>query len=368
MSHAPGYDRLMKWTPLPIMPTPAAEGLMFRTVARLREVNLIGVGLGGATTNVYSVYNEKFVRTVSANLGMSYSICNVLKESGIDNIKRWIPFYIDEIALRDTLRNKMIRPTTIPETVEELIIEHAVAREALRLGFQHHKLLARGLRGIRRQRELSEIFSQQMDTGSYLDMSRIDMLCGTGGLLSHAPRRAQAALIMMDGFLPEGITMLAQDSVFMIPHLGILSTVHPQAALEIFEKDCLVKLGACVAPVYKGDAANPSETIASVEGVRSDGARISERSQAGEVKHSVLKEGERAEINVVPSKGFDVGAGPSEPRRATVEGGTVGLIMDGRGRPINIPKDDSQRIDSLISWLRSLEVYPEETLRKHRKR
>jgi hypothetical protein len=26
MSHAPGYDKLMKWTSVPIMPTPAGEG------------------------------------------------------------------------------------------------------------------------------------------------------------------------------------------------------------------------------------------------------------------------------------------------------------------------------------------------------
>ena len=40
----------------------------------------------------------------------------------------------------------MIRPTTIPQTYEDLLIEQGVAREALRLAFEHHKSLARGLR------------------------------------------------------------------------------------------------------------------------------------------------------------------------------------------------------------------------------
>ena len=161
MSHAPGYDRLMKWTPVPIMPTPAGEGQMFQTIAKVYNANVIGVGLGGATTNVYSVYEGKFVRTVSANLGMSYSICNVLKEAGIANIMRWLPFKIDVVTVRNQLRNKMIRPTTIPQTIEDLMTEHAVAREALRLGFQHHKYLARPLRGIHRERDISEIFDQK---------------------------------------------------------------------------------------------------------------------------------------------------------------------------------------------------------------
>jgi uncharacterized protein (TIGR01319 family) len=58
MSHAPGYDKLLKWTPVPIMPTPAAEGTMFQIFAEARHANLLGVGLGGATTNIYSYYDR----------------------------------------------------------------------------------------------------------------------------------------------------------------------------------------------------------------------------------------------------------------------------------------------------------------------
>ena len=36
----------------------------------------------------------------------------------------------------------MIRPTTIPHTLEDLLIEQAIAREALALAFSHHKTLA----------------------------------------------------------------------------------------------------------------------------------------------------------------------------------------------------------------------------------
>jgi len=84
MSHAPGYTRLMKWANIDIMPTPAAEGLAIKLIAETYKKNAIGVGLGGATTNIYSVFDDRFVRSVSANLGMSYSITNVLKEAGIE--------------------------------------------------------------------------------------------------------------------------------------------------------------------------------------------------------------------------------------------------------------------------------------------
>jgi ferredoxin len=63
-----------------------------------------------------------FNRTVSANLGMSYSISNVFAEAGLDNIMRWVPFHMDERDLRNRVKNKMIRPTTIPQMMEELIL------------------------------------------------------------------------------------------------------------------------------------------------------------------------------------------------------------------------------------------------------
>ena len=40
---------------------------------------------------------------------------------------------IDEGELRNRIKNKMIRPTTIPHLLEDLKIEQAIAREALRL-------------------------------------------------------------------------------------------------------------------------------------------------------------------------------------------------------------------------------------------
>ena len=63
---------------------------------------------------------------------MSYSVSNVLAEAGLESILRWVPFATDEAELRDRIGNKMIRPTTIPETLAALQVEQAIARAALR--------------------------------------------------------------------------------------------------------------------------------------------------------------------------------------------------------------------------------------------
>lgn len=142
MQQAPGYSKLTTWTSADIMSTPAAVGAMVQTAAEQRNLNVLAVDIGGATTDIFSVFatesGRQFHRTVSANLGLSYSICNVLAEAGTENIMRWLPYQLEEKEVRNRLRNKMIRPTTIPQTLADLLLEQAVAREALRLALGHH--------------------------------------------------------------------------------------------------------------------------------------------------------------------------------------------------------------------------------------
>jgi uncharacterized protein (TIGR01319 family) len=347
MQQAPGYAKLMTWTSAGIMSTPNAVGKIMETIARERKIDVLGVDIGGATTDVFSVFGGTFNRTVSANLGMSYSICNVLTEAGLENIARWVPFNVDDASLRNQLRNKMIRPTTIPQTLQDLQIEQAVAREALRLAFLHHKSLARGLKGVQQSRTVSDAISQG-DTGQTLvNMMDLNMIVGSGGVLSHAPHRAQSALMMMDAYQPEGVTMLAVDSIFMMPQLGVLSTILPEAATQVFERDCLIKLGNCIAPVGTGKEGEACVTVT----LKKTGA-VSV--PFGQVRVLPLGENESDEATIAPARGFDVGAGRGKPRTVTVEGGVVGLIIDARGRPIALPAPRETRIEKLREWLTAL--------------
>jgi hypothetical protein len=235
------------------------------------------------------------------------------------------------------------------------MVEHAVAREALRLGFEHHKLLARPLRGVQRRRTIADIFEQEAFEETYIDMLHVNWLAGTGGLLSHAPRRAQSALMLIDSFQPEGVTNLAQDSVFMMPHLGVLSTVHPKAAIEIFEKDCLVKIGTCIAPRGLGKEGEVMKVIVH----RPDNSLLEEQVAFGSLKAIALKEGEKAEIEILPFRGGNVGQGLGKARKVVVEGGVVGIILDARGRPLVLPDEGDERKQKLIEWFKALDAYPD---------
>jgi len=360
MAQAPGYKKLMEWTDVPIMPTPGAVGLIIETIAKEQNMQVIGVDIGGATTDVFSVFKEVFNRTVSANLGMSYSVSNVLAETGIENVMRWVPFEVDEADLRNRIKNKMIRPTTIPHALEELILEQAIAREALRLAFEHHKSLAVGLKGIQQERTISDTFEQTSSGETLVNMYDLDLLVGSGGVLSHAPRRHQAALLLIDAFLPEGFTHLSVDSIFMMPQLGVLSKVHPKAATEVFVKDCLIHLGTCIAPVGQFKVGKTNVTGVKVKINMPDGKVIEEEIPTGMLKVYPLGVGEEAEVHAEPGKGLDLGLGKNKNITKKVMGGTTGIIVDTRGRrPFVLPEDKNTRVQKLQEWNKAIDMYPD---------
>jgi uncharacterized protein (TIGR01319 family) len=358
MAQAPGYANLMEWADVPIMPTPGAVGEIMKTIAVEENIEVIGVDIGGATTDVFSVFTEDkiFNRTVSANLGMSYSISNVLAETGLKNIMRWVPFEMDERDLRNRIKNKMIRPTTIPQLLEELVVEQAIAREALRLAFEQHKSFATGLKGIQQERTIADAFDQSATGGTLVDMMSLDILVGSGGVLSHAPRRHQAAMMLIDAFLPEGVTRLAVDSIFMMPQLGVLSTVHPKAATEVFRKDCLIHLGTCISPIGTAKQYGAECLRANIrfDSGKTEAVTI----KYGEIARVPLGVNETAEVSMDVSRSFDLGEGKGKRAVRKVDGGTTGIIFDCRGRPFSLPSDDKERVTKLKEWQDILDVYP----------
>ena len=184
-------------------------------------------------------------------------------------------------------------------------------------------------------------------------MGRLDLIVGSGGVLSHAPRRHQAMMMMIDAFAPESVTRLAVDSIFMMPHLGVLAQVHEQAAEEVFIRDCLIDLGTCVSAVNRP---KPGRECFGYR-LTGDDEQVREGSvMVGEVALVPLGVGQSAHASIEPSRSVDLGAGKGKPVEAQLHGGVVGLVFDGRGRPVVVPQTDRSEIVS--GWARSLEAYP----------
>ncbi|HHY35236.1 MAG TPA: methylaspartate mutase [Firmicutes bacterium] len=349
MSHAPGYGTLLTWVGERIAPTPVAVGEVLKYLRATLGSKVLGVDVGGATTDVFSVLDGEFYRTVSANLGMSYSMSNVMVEARPENVLRWVPADITERELRDWNFNKMIRPTTLPQTAVDLMLEQALCREALRLSLEHHRSLVRGLKGIRKKREISDIFDQTGTGEVKLDMSKVGVIVGTGGAISYAPRYGQAMMMLNDGLQPEGVTDIYTDRDYLFPHIGMILKTVPDAARDILFNIALVPLGTVVAP--KGPPVADGTVIAELT-VGGKTVRIS----SGEIQRIPLEPGETVETEIVPQRRFDVGAGPGAAVKARLRGGYSGVVLDGRGRPIRMPENPEERRRVMRDWMTAMDA------------
>lgn len=339
MSHSPGYKKLMSLVHSPILPTPTAVGNIIKKYSETYNKSCLCVDIGGATTDIFSMFRDRdglvFNRTVSANFGMSYSIAYVLLEAGLSNIIRWLPMEVKDV--RNRIRNKMIRPTTLPQAIEELWIEQAICREALRLSFNHHRSLAVSLSGIKKQRTIGDLFKQEEE--ELVDLMRLDCVIGSGGVISHAPDRKFAALMLIDGFALEGVTELFVDDSFLLPHLGVFAEINKEGAFEILENDCLKPIGIAIAPKFKARRGTP------LAQVLFNGTLVGEV-VSGHFEHVKLPKSE-GQLEVIPrTKRVNISGIPGE--RVVRQVLSPDIFLDGRNRPlINIGEETHRLMRNL---------------------
>ncbi|HQQ68517.1 MAG TPA: glutamate mutase L, partial [Candidatus Cloacimonadota bacterium] len=258
MERAPGYAGIKKVVSNPILPTPSG---VLRAMQSLGEdkKNIIAFDIGGATTDVFTRINGHYQRTVSANLGMSYSALNVLKEKGIANLMKMLPPEIDERAARNYIGNKSIYPTVVPVSEVEFRIEHALAKAAIQMAYEQHRQMHYNTRKIgyldiikqEGRDKYEEKFHYLENEESYsFYPSDIDVLIGAGGVFAHAQNSGQCIDMMISGFKPMGITKLVIDSHFISPHLGVLSTADPALSKKLLDTQCLQSLALHIRPHF----------------------------------------------------------------------------------------------------------------------
>ena len=65
-----------------------------------------------------------------------------------------------------------------------------------------------------------------------------------------------------------------------------------------------------------------------------------------------IQQGEHAHLTLRPERGIDVGfGGPGKAGALRIAGGAVGLMIDARGRPLNLATDPGRRRELNEKWL-----------------
>ena len=281
MEQAPGYSELKKKTDDQIIPTPMGVIRSLQIVAESNTENVMSVDIGGATTDIFSHILEKYYRTVSANYGMSYSISNVMKDSGFESLQALLPDDLDADQVRNYIANKMLYPTFNPTNSQQIAIEHALAMRAIQMSRKQHlemnfntrqlgfldkmKQTDRGLEKVRDAFYVSEAKESQK-----FSMENINIMIGAGGVLAHTQNPQQALAIIHKGLQPLGITELWRDRNFISPHLGKLSAVNEELAAELIENECYEKLAVVIRPMAQKWKMDNKVMSLSVDGEEQD--------------------------------------------------------------------------------------------------
>jgi hypothetical protein len=122
----------------------------------------------------------------------------------------------------------------------------------------------------------------------------------------------------------------------------------------VVEYDAFLTLGTVVAPL---GTARPGDVALRVNVYYPDGRVAHEEVAYGSIEVIPLGPGERASLELRPTRRFDVGVGePGRVATAEAEGGILGLVIDARGRPLELPADDEGRRKLIQEWLVSVRL------------
>lgn len=258
MERAPGYPTLKQAVSKDIIPTPLGVMNSLKLLSQKESRNILAVDIGGATTDVFTHIQGTFQRTVSANLGMSYSALNVLREASVNRIMDSLPPGFEESAVRNFIANKTIYPTRIYSDSFSRQIEQALAKAAISMALEQHKDMHFNTRkigyldilkaGIRDKYE--EMFEYQREEEKfYFRTSDIDLVIGAGGIFASIENPNQAISMLIDALRPKGITEIWIDPLFITPHLGVLSSYQPELANQLLQSEMVKQLAYHLSPV-----------------------------------------------------------------------------------------------------------------------
>lgn len=327
MNALPGIQEVHEWSSYPLRPTADAYAAVVEYLATARKGRVLGVDLGSNSTTLAAATPGTANLVVHADLGMGRPALNLLNRRCFSEITTWMPTEISDDELRSFLLDKSLTPETIPTTETELSLELAVARKVLGCA-------------------MVEAMSQwNWAHGSAA--TNLDLLVARGSALVNTPRPSQALLTLLDALQPTGIFAAALDRQGVLPALGILARHEPLVVVQALDSGVLTDLGWVIAPVGKGQ---PGQKVIQISMETERNERLKVEVEYGSIEVLPLPPGQSAKLDIKPARRFDIGFGPGQGKKLTVHGGLVGLVIDARGRPIELPRDDHARRSLLRQW------------------
>lgn len=325
-----GMDKLTEIASTTPLPSAYALGRIMRFSSELSGLSkaTLGVDLGSAATVLSVASTDQLQSSVCRSLGMGSSLEQALQQVSIGDVARWVPYDLSEGEILDTLYQKSRFPASLPLTAEALAVEQAMAREILRLAVQ-------------------SMLEHWPGTG--LSFERVFL---SGATLSQAATPAQRLMVALDGIQPVGINVFMLDPYGLSQALGTIAGINPQLPAQIIESGAYVNLGTVICPVSEARAGT---TLMRVRITHEDNTESHLEVKQGSLVALPVRNGQSAHLEVDMLHGAVLDPRLPRLRRFRITGGACGVVIDGRGRPVELPKERQKRIEQLRRWARVLE-------------
>jgi len=329
----PGFKDLILRTKAMTGTTSFALGRMVRYLSSVKEKTQKGViafDLGGCST------------TLAAGLGGKSAVINLpaweglpgsISDDLVEYVHQWSAAAVSPEEVREYLCNHALVPSFVPGDAPGLAISQAYAR--YRLFKANHRLV--------------ENFSwYPYHPGKGL-IGHFEPMIASGAVLSEAPTAGQRMLMVIDGVQPWGVTTIVLDHHQILPLLGLISANEPILPTHVLASDAFESLGTVITAVAN---VPPDEPVLNIEFKTDNAKDYDVEILQGTLRRLIIPSEVTAELTLRPSKETDIGfGGPGVGGLLKVPGGSMGVVIDARGRPLRLPEDDEERVEVLKRWL-----------------
>jgi hypothetical protein len=334
-----GVNELNTWSGGHLMPTASAFGRIIRFISKeyaRTKKGVLGVDIGASATTLAAAFAGELFLSVHTRLGLGRNIPGILKSCSIEEISRWLSMDIPEDYVRDYIHNKAIYPASLPGTPEDLDVEQALACQALTTALQ----------------QVSSSFPETALRFIPGFLPAFEPIIASGSILTRSPKYGQVLLMLLNAIQPVGVTTLALDQNMVAAALGAIAEVNPLVAVQSLDSGNFINLGTVIAPVGR---AEPGTTILRVRIKYNDGSESGLDVKYGALEVAPLPLGQAANLQLQPLHRFDLGmGGGGRGGNVKVIGGMLGLVIDARGRPLELPVEPVKRREFNKKWASAL--------------
>ena len=327
-----GVDELNIWTGGNILPTSYAQGRMVRFLSRQYESTrgLLSVNVGASATTVAAGFGGGLVLRTYPQFGLGENLSGLLQHTDLESIMRWLPLDISPNTLREYLFQKSLYPGTIPATSDDQAIAQAITRQVMHLA----------VRAARRSFPSGGRASRDV-------LPPLDLIIAGGGAVSDGLSLGQSLLMLLDAIQPVGILPILIDQNNLLPLLGGAAARNNYLPVQVIDSGAFIGLGTVVSVTA---SAKYGEQILRAKMTYSDGTDARVDLKFGGLEVLPLPGGQSARLSLQPLQRADAGLGPGRSGSVTVTGGAMGVVIDGRGRPLQLPSDPVRRRETIKKW------------------